>query len=454
MEIENTPLWDEANGILTGGATTTNYYWDVVIHYGENKDKDYTPLATIAVNNVRDYCGSFTDERTLTVIMGLGDYSRIIYPSRTTLEVTLSRIPLIEGTTEVDGNAPIQTERLAAILLDSDRSPTIGQGQESNDITALNLTQIVNVNFQIYDKSLEQIRALLTGGIYRSTNVQDLVKTALTNAAMSVEVDGKRIISGVDMVDADNKDEKGQIVITHGTKIIDLPDYVQNRYGIYNSGLGNYIQNNYWHIFTLYDTTEFSNTKKTLSIIILPKRKFASIERTFALKGDALTILVTGETGFRDPSGSLAISSGNGARFSDANVLFDAASTTADNKTKVKRNGNNSEFIANPATNGVNMAPVIPDRITANPFTAYTALAARQGGIFKVVWENSDSSLIYPGMPVKVAYVDGDAVNELYGVVHKAINVSHKLSPFGTTRFKHQTILSLFLNNQVTPIKS
>lgn len=452
MEIENTPLWDEAQKVLGGGATSANYYWDVVIHYGPNVDKDYVPLAVNAVNNVRDYVDLFTDERTLTVMMGLGDYARIIYPSREKLEITLRKIPLLENSSSVDGNAKIQSERLAAVLLDGDRSPTIGQGQESNDAEALNITQLIDVNFQVYDKSLEQIRTIMVGGALLDQKVGDVIKTKLTTAAMAVEVDGNRVISGVDMTEADNKDVINHIVITQGVRLVDLPDYLQNKYGVYNSGLGTYIQNKFWYVYPLYDTREFSNTKKTLSVIILPKKKYSNVNRTFNLDGDALTILVTGETGFKDTSGSGIISQGNGARFADANTLFSDSTTTINNKTVAQRNLNNSEFVSQTANNKVNMSPVIPERITANPFEVYSALAARDGGMFKVAWENSDASLIYPGMPVKVSYVDGDGINELYGVVHKAVSISHKLAPFGTSMFMHNTVLHLFMNNQVTTI--
>lgn len=454
MEIESTPLWDEVQKVFSNGSTTANYAWEVLIHYGENKDKEYSPLAVVAVNNVRDFVDAFADERTITVTMGLGDYARTIYPNRTNIDITLSKVPLYENSSAVDSDSTIQSERFPAILLDGDRSPTVGQGQESNDVKALNLTQIIDVNFQIYDKSIEQIKAIMVGTTPRNCTVQDAITTLVTNGAGSVDVDGDRVIEGVDFIDADNQDVKKHVIINHGTRLVDLPDFIQKKYGIYNSGMGTYIQNKLWHIYPLYDTSIYSNVKKTLNVIILPKRKFMNIERTFNQDGDVLTVLVTGETGFRDTSGSAAIAAGNGARFANADVFFESPSTTANNKTTITRNDNNAEFISDKATNGVNMAPVVPDRITSNPFEVYSALAARRGGMFRMIWENSDSSLIYPGMPVKVSYVDGDNISELYGIVHKAINVSHKLAPFGTSRFMHQTALHLFMNNQITEITS
>ena len=451
MEIEYTPLYKEAMRVINNGATTANVGWSAIIHYGNDT---YTPLQVISLNYIRDYVSSFTDEITLTVHLPLGVYSRLIYPNRLDLQITLIKLPLGEISNDVNGNAGIQSERYSALLIDGVRSPTVGQGTEVNDQTTLDLTQIIDVNFQLYDKSLEQIRVMLSGGICRSSTVEDAIITLLSNQAMSAVVDGAKIITGIDMVDADNTDEKGQIVITHGTKLIDIPDYIQARIGVYNSGIGNYIQNKFWYIYPLYDTTHFNTRVKTLTILILPKRKFANIERTFLINGNSLTILVTGETGFKDDSGSNYVGHGNGVRFADANTLMDVGANASGNKVLLKRDTNNSELISDTAIAGVNNAPISPNRITANPFVAFSQLALKKGGGFKCIWENSDSSLILPGMAAKVIYSDNDAIETIYGIVHVVTSISHRASGFSNSKFINQTAITLFMNNQLSPINS
>ncbi len=451
MEIEYTPLYKEAMLVINNGATTANLGWTAIIHYGTNT---YTPLQVVSVNTVRDYVSSFTDEVTCTIQIPLGVYSRLIYPNRLDLQITLTKLPLGETSNDVNANGAIQSERYSALLIDGLRSPTVGQGTEVNDQTTLDLTQIIDVHFQLYDKSLEQIRVMLSGGICRSTTVQNAITTLLSNQAMSTVVDGAKIITGIDMVPADNTDEKGQIIITHGTKLIDVPDFVQARIGVYNSGIGNYIQNKFWYIYPLYDTTHFNTRVKTVTILVLPKRKFANIERTFRVNGNSLTILITSETGFKDDSGSNYVGHGNGVRFADATNLMDNGSSTSGNKTLIKRDSNNSELVSDTAVAGVNNAPVSPNRITANPFAAFSQLALKKGGGFKCVWENSDASLIMPGMAAKVIYSDNDGIETIYGIVHLVTSVSHRASGFSNAKFTNQTALTLFMNTQVSPINS
>ena len=451
MEIEYTPLYKEAMIVINNGATTANLGWTAIIHYGTDT---YTPQQVVSVNYIRDYVGSFTDEITCTVQLPLGVYSRLIYPNRLDLQITLTKLPLGETTNAVTPNDPIQSERYSALLIDGLRSPTVGQGTEVNDQNTLDLTQIIDVHFQLYDKALEQIRVMLSGGIYRSTNVQSAIMTLLSNQAMSAVVDGARTITGVDMVPADNTDEKGQIVITHGTKLIDVPDFIQARIGVYNSGIGNYIQNKFWYVYPLYDTTHFNTRVKTLTILILPKRKFSNIERTFRVNGNSLTILITGETGFKDDSGSNYVAHGNGVRFADASTLMDSSTSTSGNTTLIKRDANNSEMVSDTAVAGINHAPVSPNRITANPFVAFSQLALKKGGGFKCIWENSDSSLIVPGMAAKVIYSDNDGIETIYGIVHVVTSISHRASGFSNAKFTNQTALTLFMNTQVSPINS
>jgi hypothetical protein len=233
--------------------------------------------------------------------------------------------------------------------------------------------------------------------------------------------------------------------------VVDTPGYLQYRYGIYNAGLGMYLQNKNLFVYPLYDTSNFNTSKKTLTLINLPKRKFTDIERTFEVIGDMVTVLVTGETGFRDDSGVHYLNAGNGARFTDADALMSAPVTTKNNKTVMKRDANNSEFITGTAI-GVDNAATTKQRITANPFVAYSDQAAKRGGMMTVVWQNSDPTILLPGMAVKMLYLDGDTIVEVYGVLHRVQHVAIKYKGFSSARFRQETKLGIFMNSQVTPL--
>ena len=451
MEIKDTPLYRLALPVLNGGPTSTNYTWKMLIHYTDSLT--VSPVQIETVNWYRDYVQNYADEVTVTLQIPLGVFAKLIYPNRDKLQVTLTKI-LTDEVGNIGGvSSGVESERYSAILIDADKAATIMQGTEAMDQESLDLRQILTIGFQLYDTALEQLRTILIGGIYRTCTVKDALLTAMSNESQAAVVDDDRAVIGVDLIEPNNVDLKGQIVITHGTKLIDFPDYLQARVGIYNSGLGHYIQNKYWYCYSLYDATQFNKRPSTVTFIILPERKFSNVERTFMAVGNNLIVLITGETAFQDDAGRFRVNQGNGLRFADANNLLDSISNK-DNTSSISRKENNSEFTTMPAVNGVDHAPLLADRITANPFVAYSMLAARNGGMVKMLWQNSDHTLLTPGMKAKVVYdLDGTTVS-VYGVVHKAIHNSTKAGGYGTARFKQQTVLSVFVNNQVSTIES
>ncbi len=444
MEVEDTPLFREARAIMQSGETKTNFGWRGIVHYGDGKV--YTPLQVVSVNTIRDYVNHFTDEMTCTFLIPLGKYARQIYPNRNELQISLVKIPLSELTNQGDENASLEAERYSAVLIDEDRSPTDGQGAEANDEFTLDLTQIIEVHFQLVNKSLEQIRLMSVGGVWRQTKVDNMLRTVLTKEASRADVDDQRAIEGVDMVPISNQDSKEQIVITHGTKLVDVPDFMQKRYGVYNSGLGSFIQNKNWFIYPLYDTTQFPDRQKTVTIIVLPKRKFSSVERTYRSIGDSLTILMTSETAFKDDSGSQYLNEGNGARFTDPGKLFENTVTTGGNKAVMSRARNNSEVLTDQRPDGIQNVPMPADRITANPFSVFSDLSARNGGLFKGIWENSDSKLLLPGMAARILYSDQNEVKEIYGVIQGAEHVSHHHGDLNSMKYINQSVVYVFVN--------
>lgn len=446
IEFENTPLWAEVQKVFAAGPTTTNFTWEATIHTPEG---DVVPLNLASVNFLRDYSGAFGDEITISTLFGRGTFAYKILPYREKLEITLKKIPVSENGDASTVEGDVEAERFSALLVGNFTSPSLGQGREAKDEFTLNLTGVEDVHFQLQDKACEQLRVLMTGGIGRNVNVQNFVTTIITNGAREVKVNGERALKGIDFIGADNVDVKDHIVITHGTRLVDLADYVQKRVGIYNAGIGSYIQNGYWYIYPLYDTTEFNKRAQTLTALVVPENKLSNVERTFRTEAGDVTILVTGKTGFSDDAGSNYQNFGNGVRFAQAGALMDANSNVADNKVKLARGKNNGEFVTDDSS--LKYAPVASSRITANPFSLMSLQASKRGGMFRAIWQNSDHSLIYPGMVTKVVYSEDDEMKDVYGIVHSVTMVSHKPGGITSTKYVTQCVVDVFVNNQLKP---
>lgn len=445
MEIEKTPLYTEILDIINEGENPASVGWTAIIHLNDNGDT-YIPLQLTAINTRRDYYLAYADEISCTLLVPLGKYARQIYPNREKLQITLTKTNLKEIAAEVNANIPLETQRYSASLIDPLKALAEAQGRETNDEATLDLLGLIEISFQLYDKSLEQIRMITVGGIFRQTNVGDVIKGLLTKESARANVDNKLAVEGVDLISVSNKEKKEHIVIPQGIKLYDVANYIQSKYGVYNFGLGSYIQNKMWYVFPMYDTTRFERTKNTLKIIIIPSNKFAEIDRTSRIIGDSITILMTGETGFRDDSGTQYLKEGNGARFGDANKFLEGYNTTKDNRTIVARGKNNSEFIADTRPDKLNNVPMVGNRITANPFSVYSNLSARNGGVFKGVWENSDPTKIIPGMVTKIVYFDEEEIKEINGIVLGCMHISAKVGDINTTKHVTHSVIYVFVN--------
>lgn len=447
IEFEDTPIWAVAEKILYGGATSTNYTWEVIVH---TPDENLTPFNVQSINTVRDYAGGFGDEITLSTQFGRGTFAYRILPFRNDLEITLKKIPVTESLDSELGSGKIQSERFKATLIGDFTSPTLGQGKEAKSEEALNMLGLDDIHFQLQDKACEQIRVLMAGGIGRNTTVQNFLTTLITRTSEKLKVGDERALKGIDMVKADNVDVKEHIVITQGVRLVDLADFVQKRQGVYNAGLGSYIQSGYWYIFPLYDTSEFNRRVKTLTMVVVPETKLSNVERTFITEAGATTVLVTGKTAFRDDAGSNYQNFGNGLRYTHAALLMDANSSTSGNKVTLTRDKLNSESISADAP--LKFAPVAANRITANPFPNLSLQARKRGGYFRAIWQNGDHALIVPGMVVKIVYFEDEVLKDIYGLVHNVTHVSHKAGAVVSKKFVNQVIIDIFINNQLKPL--
>lgn len=445
MEITDTPLYTEAMRVIRNGQSNSSVGWRATIHLvGQNKT--YTPLQVNVVNIRADYVKGFADEVSITVTMPLGKYARQIYPNRTNLEISLTKLPLGERGDGYRRNSELESERYSAYLIDGDKSPTVGQGRETITEYALDLMDILQVSFQLTNKSVEKIRTVTIGGTFRNTTVKDTILAVLTKESQNIKVDNKRVLEGVDIIEPKNITKRDHILIPQGVKLFDLCDYIQNNIGVYNAGIGSYINAKTWHVYPIFDTTRFNESKLTLNILILPKNKLPQLERTYMKKANSLTVLITSDTSFKDDAGSNYLNEGNSLKFADANKFMTDLVQTVDNATMMSRAKNINEFKIEDRPDGVNHTTVSQSKITANPYKEYSKMLNRKGGYFKAAWENSDPTLLVPGMVTRLCYFDETSIKEIYGVLLGAEHVSVKTGDFGSSRHMVNSLLHFFVN--------
>ena len=443
LEFRNTSLYRECNNIINAPAKPVHYTYFAKIHVGK---LNYMPIKILSIDINEDYENKYSAEIIVKIAIMGGMYAVDIYPFKDQLEITITKCPIGEVSNNANTNLPVQTERYAATLLDTGSALVEGNSKHTPSKENLNLTVINEVEFQLVNKALQQFRLVNVGGIYRNTLAIDVIRTILTNESKNIKVDGAKLPIGVDIADGYNTNVREHVIIPHGTKLVDVPEYIHVKAGgVYPAGFGYYMQDDFWYVYPCYDLVRSFSNSKILTFINVPPHMFPSIERTYRQNGSNVVILATGDVKHKDNSESQQLNLGNGARFADATTFMNGFSTTENNKTTVSRGTNNTEALATSRADGIAHAPISNNAINANSFLEYSKLAKRNGGVLTLVWENSQPTLITPGAMCKVMYLENDKINTIVGIVlakHSYVQLKEKGTISG--RYVTRTAVHIF----------
>jgi hypothetical protein len=403
----------------------------------------------LSIDIERQYMEIFADKVTLEVVIGLGTFTSRLYPNKEKLTAVIYRSPIGEAATVSEYYDSISSTVYNAVLLDSGDYAGEGNHPVVNDPGAADLTNLINVKFQLVEQRVEHLRLKTVGCVARKVTVGSTIRSIVTQVSKSLPLDIEEGVKGLDMVEPENKEVRDHIVIPHGTRLVDLPHFLQSEVGVYSSGLGFYLQGGIWYLYPEYNLTRFSSSPKGLTVINIPPNKLPGMERTYRKTNNQVIVVSTGQVKHADPSEALQLNAGNGSRFSDSKRLFEGFGKTENNRTTLSRAKNANEFKARQRDTELNNVQVSSTRFNNNIFKESSQLAAREGSYINLVWEHSEPGLIYPGMPVKLLYLKNDEVKEVEGVVAGAHHYIHQTTPGITTR-RHicNTVLSLYVKRE------
>lgn len=449
MPFESSVFQREVTTIVETGAKNVFFEYEAILHAdGKSIKVYYVDL----VETQRDYLTNVFEIKSIEVNLGPGTYEKYIVPFKDNLELTLIKKPLGEVANNKRPDEAVESYRYRASLYDGKSEVVGGKNPAMQDINAADNSTMKTVRLQLTDKVVEQVRLKTIGTNFRNTTAINALKVVLGRAGKTIKnSDDSVAIRGVDVAPNFNDQVREHVVIPQPTKLVNLPEYMHLHCGgLYSGGLGYFLQDGIWYIYPPYDITRYPKTAKTLTILNVPAERYPNPERSFRQTPNQLIILATGEVKHVDESESMAHNLGNGVRFADANRLFTDFAVTGGNKAVAARGLNTSEFISEERNTGINNAQVSDRKITSNYPYERSKLASRVGSFIQLVWESSLPSLIYPGMPTKLMYLENGRAQELFGTLVSAhsfdapVNMGVKERKFST-----KTALALFVDKKL-----
>jgi hypothetical protein len=447
LNIKDTVLWADIRDIVYSPKKPVRNEYRLMIH---TENEDIPALKMIALDEVRDYVNNIGDVNHVTFILPLGEYMVRLYPFRSNLEVTVKRILLTEEGSTKERNSIIYTERYKAVFLVDENQNFTAKELEGVDLDSLNSMNVVEVKLQLLNRSLEPLRIKSVSGIFRNVTQKQIIHNLMAGESAKVKVDGKTSIDNIDIVEPDNKEVKKHVIFPDGSLVVNIPTYLQERMGgVYNSGIGSYLQvykqKTTWFVYPLFNTNRFKTSKDDKAIIYaVTPGTFQGLERTYKTEADVIHILATNETKYTDAADTDYMNKGSGFKMTDANSFMKKPVEITEQGAIPNRNRLNTEVVAEERKDGLNYAPMISGRSSANPFKEYSKVNSRNVARIDFIWENSNSSLLYPGMPCRYIFLDDDKIVELNGTICFVQNLT-ELQGIGIngTVYKSKSVVTL-----------
>lgn len=419
LSIENTPIWSDVQDIIKSDLKPIEDDLKILIH---TEKEDFTVIKLLTLDITRNYNGQIGDVIFIQFVLSLGDYVYKLLPFVENLEVTLKTTKLTPVSNQRKSNSVTTVERYKAIF-DFNSNPNFSIGELKRiDYETLNKADLVTVNIQLLDRSVETLRIKQVRGVFKDVNQHQLLHSLISGESKKILIDGKPCLDALDIKEPSNTRNRKHTVIQDGINLVSLPTYLQEKEGgVYNSGLGSYIQKyeskKIMFIYPLYDVNRFDSKDIRCIFYIIPKDKLPGIEKTFIRKGDTYHILITNDIKLKDAAETDLMNSGSGFKMSDANAYMKKPVQITEDGPVALRSNLNYEVAALERTDGLNYAPVTKDQISSNPYNKYSSILFKTLSRLDMVWENADSSIIYPGMPCMITMMDNDKLVKMKGII-------------------------------------
>lgn len=392
-------------------SNTTREYesiqFKIILH---NKDNDINITMFESLEFKADYNNKIADDLFLHFNMGLGDFTYDLLPYKNNTEITIIKS---------FNNTVYENITYKAVLINDSKNPKGIQSNISKEI--LNKASLIRVSFQLMEKTVEVIRSINVDGIFKKTNVKDVLVTIFNKNLANISINGEKINPMINIVEPDNNKTFEHIVIPTGTLLTDVPTFIQDtKYGIYSGDIGFYIKNirkdilNYKPCLFLYPLyTIRQDQYSSLFIYHSENKKSKAAVNTYDYKNNILKV-TTAEVDVLEKGERDFINEGNSVTYSNMSNIYNYNSTVTNDKISYT-NKNQVGSDVYKTEDGLRANTYVGN--VDNTFKFHSNLANKNMGLYKFKWNMSNHRYLQPGMNVTVFFQEDNEVKTLSGVL-------------------------------------
>lgn len=446
MSFDLTSIWTEVKSIVAKAGKRDVYEYKVTIH---TTAEDFGVWDMNTIERTRDYLTKVAESGKIIFRMGLGDYSRKLYPYRNNLELTIKKTPVGDVSGGGTKSTKSSVTRYKAIFNPKNNPQVGGTELENQNTETLNSSDVLDVHLEFVDRCMEPLRIKTTGGAFSGKKILDLLRGVLGAESEKVLVDGKPAVQAIEVVKPDRVELVNNLIVPQGkVKVPNFPTFMQEfGGGVYNRGIGTFFQNfngkRTLFVYPTYDTERFDEKGIKAIIYGIPQEKLPQLDNSFMVEGELLKIIVTAQRKYTDNAELGLMNGGSGFRMADANAFMKKPIEITKDGPRAARGRLNHEVVVKQRDDGLNYAPFEKIGSSANPYAARSAVLARTMAQVDVVWENADPSLIFPGMPCKYVYLSQGKPVSLKGTILFVHELSARVEKYNASAFRTTVRLTI-----------
>jgi len=355
-----------------------------------------------------DFVNAYSDKIMLVWNMPLGDFIYDIYPNRDDVTATITRYSI--------GNKHIERLNLIFSELDEKIESGLVSKASQNELNQ----EMARLKAEAVDRTIVKMREVSVSGIAHNASPGDVLASKLMESLHILPSLYGLLPSGLKMVPGDNSRQYKNIVIPSDTTALLLARYLQDHYGIYNGGIGQYRRtfgtDSYYYIYPLFRPNLFGLFSNKLHIIAYTDATAAGIDATYALDGDTLKVIVSNAPRNLDDETKLR-SLGQNIRSTESDTIMRRPFEVAPDGVRVSES-NLQRKMQHKKTKTGEVGPVLNDGVTSNLYKTRSEVLLNDGVFVQVTWKNSNARFLKPMMPVVYLEERNGEVKQREGLLH------------------------------------
>lgn len=366
-------------------------------------ETELTMLKEVTIRS--DFYNSVSDTITVSCLFPSGDFVYDVLPYKSTLYMNMT-------CKYIDGTAEIKTfNKLLVAYIENKELTSHTEDKRYLNRDELNKEMPMVLIFSCYDIEVLTMKKINSKMGLKSVTLKQAIQANFSYYIQEAEakIDDNNLEVKLDMLEPDNNDKITHIYLDQGPNtnidITTIPFYLQDKYGIYNTGLISYYQNHgepTVYVRPQLNPMMYDELDKKVDIFIPSVKRVTDVnDKSYSEVSGILKIVSPSIDKFHDDGNLRKANDGGAIAYRDQENLKRASKITIDGD-KIVNDAPGYKVQGMGKLSGSEKIKFLGN--TTNLYNERTKIIINEARVVPLVWRNSCPFIVQPAMPVKIHY--------------------------------------------------